>query len=750
MRDPLIRRIPRQFKSELGKQLAVFAFFVLMIGAVSGFIIATDSMIKSYDESFEKFNVEDGNFELMQKADDELLSSIEDEGKITLYENFYKQEQTKGFKSKLRIFGERDEIDLVDLLEGDMPSGSSEIAIDRLYAQNHKLEKGSKIKFGQKTLTVSGIVALSDYSALFENPSDMMFDNDMFGVGVMTDEGFEALRDDHIHYSYSWLYDHKPKNDEQAEKMSEELIKIISAKAQLTNFIPEFSNQAIIFTGNDMTGDRTSIIVFLYITVVILAFVFSITIDSSIAAEAGVIGTLRASGYTRGELLRHYLIVPTLTLLAGAIVGNVLAYTVLEKYLAQAYLQSYSLTSYKVLFNADAFVYTTAVPMAIMLAINIITLTAKLRLSPLKFLRRDLSRRKKKKAFRLNTKIPIITRFRLRIIFQNMPGYITLVIGSFLANAILLFGMIFNPMLLDYQEKVKDNMLAPTICILKTDAETSYKRAEKAKMINLTSDVEGYVKEDIPVYGIKKGSRYISFDHDTDGLIFSSSYRDKYGLSEGDTVELKQQYASKTFKLKVGGFYDYPASLAIFADADSFDELFGDEKTLNVIFSDKKPSDIDDILIASTITESDLTKTSRQLIRSFSSLTSVFLVFGIAMSALVIYLLAKIIIEKNVQSISMTKILGYSDREINGLYIRSTTIVAVGSIVLTIPLAYIVLSKAFEIIFRSFAGYFEFSVSPFILIRAGLLSVAVYAVIALLLIRKVKHIKLSEALKNVE
>ena len=750
MRNPLIKRIPREYKSELGKQLAVFAFFVLIIGAVSGFIVAADSLIKSYNDSFEKYNIEDGNFELMEKADDELLRSIEDEGKITLYENFYKQEETKSFESKLRIFGERDEIDLVDLLEGDMPSGSSEIAIDRLYAYNHKLEKGSTIKLEGKTLTVSGIVALSDYSALFENPSDMMFDNDMFGVGVMTDEGFEALRDNHIHYSYSWLYDSKPKNDEQAEKMSEELIKVISPKAQLTNFIPEFSNQAIVFTGNDMTGDRTSIIVFLYITVVILAFVFSITIDSSITAEAGVIGTLRASGYTRGELLRHYLIVPTLTLLAGALVGNILAYTVLEKYMAQAYLMSYSLTSYKVLFNANAFIYTTVVPMAIMLVINIITLTAKLRLSPLKFLRRDLSRRKKKKAFRLNTKIPIIIRFRLRIIFQNMPGYITLVIGSFLANAILLFGMIFNPMLLDYQEKVKDNMLAPSICVLKADAETTEKSAEKAKMISLTSHVEGYVKEDIPIYGIKENSRFIRFDHDTDGLIFSSSYRDKYGLSEGDTVELKEQYGSKKFKLKVGGFYEYPAALAIFTDYDSFDELFKGEEALNVIFSNKKPDDIDDMLIASTITEADLTKTSRQLIRSFSSLTSVFLVFGIIMSALVIYLLAKIIIEKNEQSISMTKILGYSDREINGLYIRSTTIVAIGSILLTIPLAYLVLSKAFEVIFRSFAGYFEFTVSPLTLIRAGLLGVAVYVVIALLLIRKVKRIKLAEALKNVE
>ena len=200
----------------------------------------------------------------------------------------------------------------------------------------------------------------------------------------------------------------------------------------------------------------------------------------------------------------------------------------------------------------------------------------------------------------------------------------------------------------------------------------------------------------------------------------------------------------------MGGFYEYPASLAVFADYDSFTEQFKDEQALNVIFSDSKPSDIDDRLIASTITESDLTKTSRQLIRSMGSLMTVFLGFGIVMFMLVIFLLAKIIIEKNAQSISMTKILGYTDREISGLYIHSTTFVALASIIFTIPLASIVLDKVFEIVFRSFPGYFAYSVSPLTLIKAGALGVAVYAVTALLLIRKVKRIKLAEALKNVE
>lgn len=47
-----------------------------------------------------------------------------------------------------------------------------------------------------------------------------------------------------------------------------------------------------------MGGDKAMVIMLLYIVIVIMAFVFGITISNTIRKEAGVIGTLRASGYT--------------------------------------------------------------------------------------------------------------------------------------------------------------------------------------------------------------------------------------------------------------------------------------------------------------------------------------------------------------------------------------------------------------------------------------------------------------------
>ena len=169
----------------------------------------------------------------------------------------------------------------------------------------------------------------------------------------------------------------------------------------LENFVPRYQNQAIIFTGDDMGGDKAMMVMLLYIVIAIMAFVFGITTGNTITKEAGVIGTLRASGYTGNELIRHYMTLPVLVTLAGALAGNVLGYTVFKDVCAGMYYGSYSLPTYVTVWNAEAFLMTTVIPIVIMVLVNYGILHHKMRLSPLKFLRRDLSGKKQKRAVSL-------------------------------------------------------------------------------------------------------------------------------------------------------------------------------------------------------------------------------------------------------------------------------------------------------------------------------------------------------------
>ncbi len=750
MKNPLIRRLPRELKSDFGKYAVIFIFMVLMIGFVSGMMVTSGSLMKYYNESFEKCRIEDGNFELAEKADENVIDTLEKEA-VTIYENFYIERETDDIDSKLRIFRIRDEVNLVSVFDGKLPENADETAIDRMYADNNDIEIGGKLSVGGRELTVSGFVALSDYSALYSSSSDMMFDAIKFGVAVMSDEGFDSMGESGFHYSYSWKYTTPPSDDIEAKKMAEDFAEVIAANAPVTKFIPMYSNQAIQFVGDDTGSDRMMFTVFLYIVVAIIAFIMAITTNNTIAKEANVIGTLRASGYTKGELIRHYLTMPVAVTVLSAIVGNILGYTAFKEFALGIYYSNYSLPRLDILLNADAFVRTTVVPVILMFVINFAILAGKMKLSPLKFIRRDLSRKQKKKALRLNTKIGIMHRFRLRIIFQNLPNYITIVIGIFLANIIMLLGMGFPKLLDNNQKSISENMFCNYQYILKTPAETENEGAEKYCAGSLVT-IEGRLKsESVSLYGVNSDSRYIDIDTDNNGVYISSAYSEKFKVEKGESITLKEEFGTKEYTFEVSGIYEYPTGIAVFMSRQLFNDTFDfDSEYFNGYLSDEELSDIDEMLIGAKITEDDMNKMSRQLNRSMKGIMDIFYWFGIVMFMLIIYLLSKIIIEKNSQSISMTKILGYTNGEISGLYIISTSIVVVLSFVLTMPVVNIIMKYVCEIMFSTFSGWMPYDIPFSVFVKSIAISIAAYALIAFMQFGRVKKIPLDTALKNVE
>lgn len=760
MRNPLNKRFLRELKGELAKYIVIFVFMTAVIGLISGFLIADGSMYDTYNKSFEKYNIEDGNFELYSKAEESVIDKLEKEN-VTIYENFYKEENVvrhnnikndEDSQSTLRFYINREEVDKVDLMEGSLPEDINEIAIDRMYAVNNDIKVQDTLTVGSRILKVTGLVALSDYSSLFSDNSDTMFDSLKFGVGVVSQKCFDAYDDTHIHYVYSWLYDNKPEDDKEAKLMADDFVKTISANAILVNYIPQYINQAIHFTGDDIGSDRSMMIVLLYVLIVIMAFVFAVTTNNTIVKEANVIGTLRASGYTRGELLRHYILLPIIVTIFGALVGNILGYTVFKDIFVATYYGSYSLPTYHTLWNADAFLLTTVVPVIIMLVINIVIIGCRLKLSPLKFLRRDLSGKQKKKAMRLPA-FGFFNRFRLRIIIQNMPNYITLFIGILFANVLLLFGIMLGPMLTHYQNEITDKLIAKHQYVLKALVDVDDNAAEKYCVKTLAT-IEGRLKsEDVLVYGVKDNSIYADINTASlkdNEVYITNGYADKFRIKKGDKITLKEKYDDNEYEFTVKDMYDYPSSFAIFMSDAAFKNVFDkSEDYYSGYFSDNI-LDIDEKYVATQITLDDLTKVSRQLDRSMGETFNLVKIFAVVLFAVLMFLLTKLIVEKNTTSISMVKILGYSNREISRLYVTSTTIVVVLSVALSIGLSVVIMNYLFRVFMEEMSGWISCYYAPHIFPVMFILNITVYVVISFFMMAKIKKIPMDEALKTVE
>ena len=129
---------------------------------------------------------------------------------------------------------------------------------------------------------------------------------------------------------------------------------------------------------------------------------------------------------------------------------------------------------------------------------------------------------------------------------------------------------------------------------------------------------------------------------------------------------------------------------------------------------------------------------------------SMFTIFGCAMFVLLIYLLAKQVIEKNAQSISMVKILGYNNAEINRLYILSTSIVVMISILVSLPICNMLMKKLVVVALSDFSGWLPYYVEPEIFPKIIVLGILCYILVAVTQMWKIKKISKSDALKNVE
>lgn len=506
----------------------------------------------------------------------------------------------------------------------------------------------------------------------------------------------------------------------------------------------------------------------------IIAFVFGITISNTIRKEAGVIGTLRASGYTRKELIGHYMALPVIVTLIGAVIGNILGYTALKKVCAGMYYGSYSLPTYVTVWNAEAFWMTTVVPVLIMLVVNYGILRYKLRLSPLKFLRRDLSGNRRKRAVRLSPKLGIFHRFRLRVIFQNMSNYIVLFIGIIFANLLLFFGLLLPSVLSHYQQDIQSNMLAKYQYMLevpvsamsgnKLDSmlellqfsygtKTENEDAEAFSAYSLETLPSKYKTDEVILYGIKPDSKYIDADlEDSEGVYISSAYAEKFLLKPGDSITLKEKYEKTKYTFKVKGIYKYSGGICVFMPQEQLNDTFDlGNDYFSGYFSNSKIKDIDEKYIGSVLDLEALTKISRQLDVSMGNMMGMVNAFAIGIYMVVIYLLSKIIIEKNAQAISMTKILGYTNGEISRLYIWPTTIVVVICLLLSLPIEKAVMNVLFrEMMLTSISGWIALWIDPKIYVEMFLIGIGTYAVVAMIEYRRIKHVPMDEALKNVE
>ncbi|WP_119015279.1 FtsX-like permease family protein [Anaeroplasma bactoclasticum] len=748
MKNPLFKRLPREFKKDIIKYIVMFLFLTLPIALCSGYMIGNDSMIKTYYEGIEYYNLEDGHFITENELDLNLITSIEKENEITIHKIYYKDLLTN-LEHTIRLYKieDRENINKWCVHKGNLPTLDNEIALDRLYCENNKINIGDNINISNKDYKVTAYISLFDYSSLFKNNTDSMFDANKFSISLVNEAAFNNISNDNLVYEYAYLYPNRL-NDKEAHDKTIELSKNIYTKLllngnKLDSLLAKEDNHAITFTIDDLEGDLTMMLIFGAIIVIGLAFVFALSIKSQIEAEAKSIGTLKAMGYKNGELLVQYLILPTFVTLLAGVFGNILAYTGLKNYIVSLYYHSYSLPLYTTFYNPKALIYTTILPILMVLLINFLVILKVLLIPSLNLLRNQLIVKKNKRIVKLNHRIRFIPKFQIRVVLQNKGTYLALFFGTLLASIILLFGLMMDPLLEHYKGEVIESQIAPYQTILKVDIDN----LDGEKLYVKTID---YANDQIMIFGLEKygnNSKYLnSLNISNNKVVISKDLKSKYGFKNGSAIELEEKYTDNKYSLTVEGVYDTTGTLVIFMDSAYFKETFNDYAVS--YFSDNK-LDISDEFIYKVISLDDLIVVSNQLADSMGRVFILFTVISIILFALLIFLLAKIVIEKNQNQISMLKIIGYKTFDINKIYNVSTGIVTMISLIISTFIAQFFIKIAWDIVLKTkMSGWLDFYIAPYLYPIIFGLGVGSFLIVYLIESKKISKINLALALKD--
>lgn len=747
MRNPLHKSLKKEFLRNRSRYISLSLVLILMIGVVTGFLSvaysAKELLIKDQISS----KVEDGQLALRDRMDVKTKTKLEALG-LKVYEQFY-TEQSVSRDTMVRVYRKRFDINRATLHEGRMPNKQTEIALDRLFALKNGYSIRDTIRMSGKSMTITGLISVPDYTSLIQKNSDMMMDPIHFGIAIVTDTGFQTLSTDRMVYSYSYYLDDRELNDFQKQKRADDIQEIcIREGAVLENLLTAQMNQAISFLPNDMGSDIPMVQTLLYIILMILAFIFVVISQTMIEEQASVIGTLLASGYTRRELLQHYMMLPTILIIVSAGIGNLIGYTLFPNLFTDMYYSNYCLPPLSIQPVWEALLSTTVMPFIFMMLILYVLLKRRLRLSPLRFLRKDLHRHRQRRYIPLHGS-SFFQRFRIRIILQNKGSYLVLFLGIIFASFLLMFALILTPSMEQYIRNLEADSRCDYQYLLKAPVQAD---GEKVTLTSLKAYyVGGDLDLDVTLYGLGPNSGYytdMTLSSDPKSIVISSDFASKMSLQVGDAITLRNPYRDKAYSFTIQDIYPYNTGFSAFMPRNQLNQLLHEDHTYFNGYLSNQPLDIEEAYVQSVVTRSDLVKINEQMTQAFSQLLPVLTSVSIAIYLVVLYILTRLVIDRNAISMSFLKVMGYTVKEIRSLYLHATTLVVLASLTAALPLCNIALRYLMKFAFMKFTGNLSVYIPGYVYFLVFVTGGVAYLFIKALLTRRIEQMELGYALKE--
>lgn len=584
--------------------------------------------------------------------------------------------------SVLRVLAETEKIDKYAVIDGNALHNDNEILINKGFAKAHSLAINDNLKINNTNFKIAGYMTTPDYVYPLKAEDDILKNPKAFGIAVVSKRDIEKIGKPLTYYSVKFN-----------KQNMDEFKKNVNSDNLLIQWSNKKDNNRISFIDGDINGG-VAVGKYMPIAILLLTCVLvSVVISRLIKGEYLVIGTLYAIGYTKKEIMLHYLRYSLVISSIGAVTGTIIG-SFLVKPLLSVVSAYYNLPLLIVDFNVKYTIISLLLPFAFLIPVTFIVINRVLKLSPLQLMRGGTSKIKVnffEKNLKLN-RFSFNTKFKIREILRSIPRTIFMLLGVAFASMLLLLGFATKDSMdymvnSSYKDIYKYNYEYSFNAFQFEDINLSEKRSLSAFTAQFNKKNEDFI-----IYGVESNSKLINLtdkNYNTinfDNIIITKSMSDRYNIKEGDSIRVKNKANSKEFTIKVDKIANAYIGNIIYMPLTEFNKLNGYPENSYLQLDSKEKLNIPEDKLISERNRQDMIDGYNELLMPMK-----YMIGGIAATAfiiglIVIYIVVSLLIDENKTNISLLKILGYGKKEVFSLILGSNTILVILGYVISVPL----------------------------------------------------------------
>lgn len=521
---------------------------------------------------------------------------------------------------------------------------------------------------------------------------------------------------------------------------------------------------------NDIIQARQLAYIFPIVFFLVAILVVVTTFSQIILKERTQIGTLKAIGVPKGRIIVHYLLITTIIISIGAIIGCVVGPFLLSYIMNIKYAILYTLPAMGYVFALPEALISTAATILLSSLVTFFVVFKEVSLNPSESMRPAAPRSIKTKAMG-NAKKPvgIAIKMAFRNIRVNISKSLMVVVGIMGCTALLVCGFGIDDTLdngvghdMSHYFVADITLNYSTVTSHKDEilAIPGVKKVEEAAF--LPSTIKGSSSlYDSKVFCIEDNSEFILGDngYKLEGdIAITQKEANDLNLKVGDTLEFSVPLVRKDYFVgKIGAIFEtfYMHGVFVNSTYNDYDEIMKFQNNAYVEVDDysnvkligEQIKNIDGVLGYKTRDENNETISS--YMSSISLMTLAVKGFAIILAVVVLYNLALLNFKERNRDIATMKVLGFNQMEIMLsliIEIMVLTLVGIGfGMLLGMPLEVIVL-----MVNRTPVVEFLYTVYPLTYLISFAITFGTGFIVNMFLSLKTRTVKMVESLKSVD